>query len=226
MAAAEVNRDGGPPPGPLSVLSPSQEPESKEDLTVKHTVVKLVAGAAALGLLVAAPAVANGDGDHDPQAAKSTEATEQEVCSSNDLVVTFVGDQTLWPPNHKYSPLTIVATNDGLTDINLTTTITHDEYLGDYVPSDGDEEQPEEPGSGNTINDARPFAMSDSESSPNENAHEVRAERSGRGNGRTYTITAMADDMDSRCEGSVTVEVPHDMGNGAENKTDHTEDGS
>lgn len=191
---------------------------------MKLRATKLLAGATALGLMVAAPAVADGDGDHDPKEARSTAQSQEDVCSENDLDVDFVGDRTLWPPNHKYSPLTIVATNDGTTDISLTTTITHDEYLADYVPSDGDEEQPEEQGSGNTIDDARPFMTMDTEASPNENTHEVRAERSGRGDGRTYTIDVMANDGDSSCEGSITVETPHDMGNGAENKRDHTED--
>lgn len=189
---------------------------------MRHAPVKLLAGAAALGLFVAAPAAGGADGDHDPREARSTEQTREDVCSQNDLDVDFLGDDTLWPPNHKYSPLTIEATNDGTTDITLTTSITHDEYLDGYTPSDGDEEQPEEPGSGNTMNDARPFMTMDSESSPNTNTHEVRAERSGRGDGRTYTIDVMADDGDSSCEGTVEVEVPHDMGDGAENKPDHT----
>lgn len=192
---------------------------------MKRSAMKLLAGAAALGLFVAAPAVADGhgDGDHDPQEAKSKTQTQVEVCSSNDLVVNFLGDQTLWPPNHKYSPLTIEAVNDKPSDIALTTTITHDEYLGEYVPSDGDEEQPEEQGSGNTIDDASPFMAMDTEASPNTNTHEVRAERSGRGDGRTYTIHVEATDMIDSCSGDVSIEVPHDMGNGAENKRDHTE---
>ena len=196
---------------------------------MNRSILKLLASAAALGMLVAAPAVADGhgDGDHDPKQAKSKTQTEEQVCSDGDLVVSFLGDQTLWPPNHKYSPLTVEAVNDGLTDITLTTNITHDEYLADFVPTnDSPEEEQrdnEEVGAGNTVNDASPFIVMDTEASPNTNTHEVRAERSGRGDGRTYTIDVMADDGDNNCSGSVEISVPHDMGNGAENKRDHTE---
>lgn len=193
---------------------------------MNRSAMKLLAGAAALGLFVAAPAVADGDGDHNPQEAKSKTQTTQDICESGDLDVDLLGDDTLWPPNHKYSPLTVQATNDDGSEIQLDTWITHDEYLASFAPQDGDEEPEEEQGSGNTVDDARPFFTSETEASPNENEHEVRAERSGRGNGRTYTINAKAQEMGGSgdsCEGSVTVEVPHDMGNGAENKRDHTE---
>ncbi len=124
--------------------------------------------------------------------------------------------------------MTIEATNNGLTDIDLTTAVTHDEYLGDFEPSDGSSDQPEEQGAGHTINDASPFLAHDSGASPVDTHHEIRAERSGRGDGRTYTIHAEASDMGGTrsCSGDVTVEVPHDMGNGAESKPDQTTAGS
>jgi hypothetical protein len=46
----------------------------------------------------------------------------------------------------------------------------------------------------------------------------LRAERSGRGNGRTYTITIEAsDESNNATTGQVTVVVPHDNGNGQSN---------
>lgn len=185
---------------------------------MRHAPFKLLAGATALGLFVAAPAAGQGDGDHDPQNAKSTDQDTVDVCESDseDLDVDFLGDQTVWPPNHKYSPVTIEATSDDGDDVTLTTSVTHDEY-GDPETHAG-----EMNGSGNTDQDAKPFMDMDTESGTNTNTHELRAERSGRGDGRTYTIDVEASDSSGdECSGSVTVEVPHDMGNGAENKKVH-----
>jgi hypothetical protein len=42
----------------------------------------------------------------------------------------------------------------------------------------------------------------------------VRMERSGRGNGRVYTVSFIAESGTGRCEGSVQVCVPHDQGGG------------
>jgi Big-like domain-containing protein len=102
--------------------------------------------------------------------------------------------EVAWPPNHQLVQVTI----DGVTDpdgdpVSITaTSVFQDE------PVDA-------PGSGNTGPDAQLTPLA------------VRAERSGQGNGRVYTITFTADDgRGGTCSGTVQVCVPHDRGMGAD----------
>ena len=184
--------------------------------------------AGAIALAVAAPATANR-----PQDAKDTSRDETVLaCGGDDGdTITFNSDRTLWPPNHKYSPLSVTATDDGDDEeLVLSTSVTHDEYLNDFVPSNESSEQEqgdnELNGSGNTVNDARPFMAMAMEGESNgaesdepavgdnqaRTTHEIRAERSGRSDGRTYTISyTVMDGGETECEGEFTVEVPHDM---------------
>ncbi len=77
-------------------------------------------------------------------------------------------------------------------------------------------------GSGNTGDDVYPFADTDAGTGSAQTEHSVRSERSGRGDGRTYTITYEAQFGGGQpCIGTFTIEVPHDMGNGAANKRVH-----
>ena len=61
--------------------------------------------------------------------------------------------------------------------------------------------------------DARPFADSgmSADGSDVTTSHDLRSERSGRGDGRTYTITAIATFDGDECSTMFEVEVPHDM---------------
>ena len=99
----------------------------------------------------------------------------------------------LWPPNHKMVRIAI----DGVVDpdgdrVLITAT--------DASQDEGDDE----PGSGNTGPDVQLDPLA------------VRAERSGRGDGRIYTIRFVADDgRGGTCDGVVEVCVPHDRGHGA-----------
>jgi hypothetical protein len=98
----------------------------------------------------------------------------------------------LWPPNHDMVRIAIVGVVDPDGDpISITAT--------DVVAN-----EPEDaPGSGNTAPD---FLLS---------PLAVRAERSGQGDGRVYTIEFVADDgRGGSCTGVVTVCVPHDQGQG------------
>jgi hypothetical protein len=99
----------------------------------------------------------------------------------------------LWPPNHA---LVLIAI-DGVVDPD-----------GDSVSISAtgvfQDEPVEGQGSGNTEFDAQLAPLA------------VRAERSGQGNGRVYTISFTADDgHGGRCSGTVQVCVPHDRGGGA-----------
>jgi hypothetical protein len=129
---------------------------------------------------------------------------------------------SVFPPNHKMVPGTLTYTApDGDTTDQLQLAITS--ITSDEVLPDGEEMN----GAGNTLIDATwgpaPAAGTDSVSE----GFQIRAERSGRGDGRTYTIsyTAKADPAyatglgaSNDCSGSVTVDVPHDMGGGNDAK--------
>jgi hypothetical protein len=189
---------------------------------MKRSYTSMLSGSLVLAMAVAVPAVAGNGNDGRAQDAKADKYEELQSfdCGDGD-VVTISGDPVLWPPNHKYSDYDVVATADEEGEsILLGTGVTHDEYVGGavpFAPEDEDEaataEEPEEEnGAGNTTDDAAPLAEFNRGSDEVTNSHDIRSERSGRGNGRTYTISFWAQFGDNEpCEGSTTVEVPHDM---------------
>ncbi len=102
----------------------------------------------------------------------------------------------LWPPNHNFVPIDILGVADPDGD---TVTITIDSIFQD--------EAVDAKGSGNTAPDGEGVGTSTAE---------VRAERSGKGDGRVYHIGFTAEDgYGGICVGEVTVGVPHDQGQGA-----------
>jgi len=103
----------------------------------------------------------------------------------------------LWPPNHKFRTVTVGGVTDPDGDpITITITgVTQDEPLNGL-------------GDGNTAPDAQLGPSSDSVL--------LRAERSGKGDGRVYRIAFTASDgKGGTCSGVVTVGVPHDQRPGA-----------
>jgi hypothetical protein len=94
----------------------------------------------------------------------------------------------LWPPNHKMVEVTI----GGVTDPNADpVTITVTSVMQD------------EPVNGLGDGDTSPDAVVQTGSVL------LRAERSGTGNGRVYTVHFTANDGEGSCNGTVTVGVPH-----------------
>lgn len=122
---------------------------------------------------------------------------------------------SIWPPNHQYKTVTITYsdTNPEHDLVLAVTRVSHNE-----VAEDGTELN----GAGNT-----PVASDGVITNPGGTGRgsvkatvDVRAERSGKGTGRTYTIDYTAKSMDGDtedddCSGSVTVAVPHDCRGGA-----------
>jgi hypothetical protein len=99
---------------------------------------------------------------------------------------------SLWPPNHKLRTITLSGATDPDGDpVTITITgVTQDE------PVNGKAD-------GNTSPDVV--------AGPNAGQVKLRAERSGRGDGRVYTIAYVAKDPSgASCSGTVMVTVPHD----------------
>jgi len=108
----------------------------------------------------------------------------------------FPSVSTLWPPNHKMKSITIANVTDPDGD-NVTITI--DNIFQDE-PTNG-------LGDGDQSPDGAGIGTSTAE---------VRAERSGIGDGRVYHISFTADDGNGgTCTGEVLVSVPHDQGGAA-----------
>ena len=126
--------------------------------------------------------------DHTPDACDH-DATAPSISSLG------VSPDQLWPPNHEFVPVTVRlgATDDCSPVIGRIVGVTSDE--------------PENArGDGNTAPDwiiTGPLGLL------------LRSERSGLGDGRTYTITVEASDAAGNSARSVTtVFVPHDQGSG------------
>jgi uncharacterized repeat protein (TIGR01451 family) len=129
--------------------------------------------------------------DPDPSNNTSTAATELNHNPTCDLVT---AGPDLWPPNHKMQLRTLTGAADIDGDPLVTTVVgvTQDE------PLDG-------AGDGHTSPDAMPGSASDQV--------QLRAERSGLGDGRVYRISFMVEDgRGGSCTGTAIVGVPHDQG--------------
>ncbi len=104
----------------------------------------------------------------------------------------------LWPPNHK---LVDVALEDCIVEIDDC-----DDEVDARVVWVSSDEADNANGDGNTTEDVAIVA---------EDVVSLRSERSGRGNGRVYTIGfELTDDQDNVSEGECQVWVPHDQGKG------------
>lgn len=97
---------------------------------------------------------------------------------------------SLWPPNHKLLPLGIL----GLADPN-----------GDAVGVTVTSVRQDEPVNGSEDGDTSPDAVV--EHGTTGDSLLLRAERSGTGNGRVYTVGFTASDGSEQCAGSIAVEV-------------------
>ncbi|MHC4665685.1 MAG: SBBP repeat-containing protein, partial [Planctomycetota bacterium] len=109
---------------------------------------------------------------------------------------------TLWPPNHKMVQITPSWTAADLCDIDLNVS------LVGIVMNEGDETSTYDPSFDDTVGDGH---TTDDIQIVDGDIY-LRAERSGKGVGRVYTITYQAtDDSGNVAVASATVTVPHDQ---------------
>lgn len=166
--------------------------------------------AAILAAALSVPAFA----DHGPTT-KTSSGTQMQHCpgsvSGNDNTVALTGPEVLWPPNHQFVNESATAHDGGGGQATLTITPS----VLDIGGGDGGPQHdpdflftPSGPMASGTPDATVPF--------------QLRAERSGKGDGRTYQIDWMASFSDgTMCSSSdaghtpFTVTVPHDMGHRA-----------
>jgi hypothetical protein len=110
-----------------------------------------------------------------------------------DCTKAMATPKELWPPNHKFRTVTVsVPDPDGDPVTTTITGVTQDEALNTS-------------GDGNTVPDAATVAG-------HANQVQLRAERSGLGDGRVYRISVTATDGKETCTGGTAyVSVPHDQ---------------
>lgn len=153
-----------------------------------------IGAVAALG--VAVPGFAGGN--------KYAAVEDTRACGDGDRV-DWVGPIKLWPPNHKFvsETVTAVAGSSGeQVTLTLVPTVT-DAAGGDGGTNHDPDYTPDDPAATGT--DSASVDL------------QLRAERSGRGDGRVYTIDWVAEFNDKTCtsddagQSPFVVTVPHDM---------------
>lgn len=200
-------------------------------MMTRPTRILAVAAALAVAALAAAPVAAQPPSGAKTNPAKTYPSSQSQTfyCEENEdgspdtsgKRISYTGPAVLWPPNHKYSTDADIVAFDP--DDNASSSEMEDEFpmLGtegthDEIGEDGTEMN----GAGNTSNDVDPAMAtaddtSDSTDGSATTTHRVRSERSGRGDGRVYSLVAEVEWEDgSMCTNATdpfTIRVPHDM---------------
>lgn len=133
---------------------------------------------------------------NEPMYRSASGSFEVIVCNQPpDCSEAYADLDCLWPPNNKMVPVSILGVTDPDGDpvTIVITGITSDEATATEKGAAGPKHAPDADGVGT-------------------DTASVRAERSGKGNGRVYEISFSASDGEGgECIGSVTVCVPHDQ---------------
>lgn len=173
-----------------------------------------------LGLTLALAGVAGfslvGPGQAGDDYKNKYDDTSVSVPCGDDSTVSFAGPLKLWPPNHKLQDVAVTITDASGDDVSLTVVPEATEVLGGEGNGSG---------SGGPQHDPDIFLPNGPTATGSGEATvplQLRAERSGRGEGRTYVIdwTATADNGLTTCSSTddtdFEVFVPHDMRGGAD----------
>lgn len=136
------------------------------------------------------------ESSNDPSLGNNSDSENTTVEAANrlpDCSSVTASPSELWPPNHKFHDVRLTGATDPDGDAITyeILTVTQDEPVN-------------EKGDGNTSPDARRTSSADT--------IQVRAERSGGGDGRVYRIVYVVQDVHGRtCSGTAMVSVPHDQ---------------
>jgi hypothetical protein len=134
--------------------------------------------------------------------AGNTEQIRAEVVQVDKTAPTFsisVNPSEIWPANHKMVPVTVT----------LNATDATSQVARMVLDSITSSESANGQGDGNTSAD-----IAGAQYGTNDTTFELRAERSGEGSGRVYTITyTITDKAGNKSTAAITVTVPHDKSN-------------
>jgi Phosphodiester glycosidase len=126
---------------------------------------------------------------------ESTESLTVRIDKTRPTISGLPTRCSLWPPSQKLVNVATIVAADGLSGLNVPSfqvKVVSNEGLGD----------PQSPDAVVTPNGAGGFLV------------QLRADRSGNGSDRTYSLTAMASDLaGNAATASATCTVPHDQGN-------------
>lgn len=129
----------------------------------------------------------------------------------DDSNITYNGPLKMWPPNHKLQDVSITAHDGDAEPVTDDTTLTVTYEVLDAVGGDGGPQHDPDVLMLNPTNTGKPDATV---------PFQLRSERSGKGEGRTYHLTATAvfdnGTPTSSCTAEFEVVVPHDMSGGAD----------
>lgn len=143
---------------------------------------------------------------------KYPDTTASHDCGDGDTI-DYAGPLKMWPPNHKLQDVLMSATDGSSNPVegqaNETTLMVTVELL-DAVGGDGGPQHDPD-----VFYPVGPAATGDPTA---EVPFQLRSERSGKGEGRTYDIRSDAtfDNGAKQCSWTMQVVVPHDMRGGAD----------
>lgn len=156
--------------------------------------------ASAVAVAVAAPATAGPGKSPHPSPGTQTDSVTVD-CNDQGDTISLDGPTLIWPPNHKLVDVELTMTDADGGEVMFGTMSTHDEFLEDGTEMNG---------SGNTAEDWMDVDGASGTGSATATL-QVRAERSGQGDGRTYTVDVSGTAGGDECSTTFELLVPHDM---------------
>ena len=180
----------------------------------------LILGLAATTAL-SVPALANPNDGNNTKTSGGEQKYECVGSTGNTNTVALTGPQVLFPPNHKMVDESVTATDGGSTHSGMTSLTLYTASVDDVAGGDGPDQEFDSSVTGTNADTDKDGVVV--------TTYQVRAERSGKGDGRTYTIDWAASFDDGTMCGSnapetpnplfqtkpaFTITVPHDQGKG------------